>query len=95
MALPEPQKEIEKLPREYIGNVVFTIIGQPFQNWVNQRIERRNAKISSDQNLSIQMDPEIAELFKNSTSVSVSKGVSGNLMKETAKVSEFSTSFFF
>ena len=88
-ALPEPRKEIEKLPREYLGNVVYTIVGTPFQHWVNKRITDRNEKVIKDQNLAIQMDPEIAQLFKNSTSVSVSKGISGNLMKLTAKVSSF------
>jgi len=29
-ALPEPRKEIEKLPREYISNVVYTICGDHF-----------------------------------------------------------------
>lgn len=47
------QNEIEKLPREYISNVVYTICGAPFQNWVNGRIAERNAKVTSDQNLSI------------------------------------------
>ena len=74
---------------------MYTIIGDDFQDWVDERITARNAKIANDQNLSIQMDPEIAELFRNSTSVSVSKGISGNLMKESAKVSELSSSFFF
>ena len=26
-ALPGPRKEVEKLPREYIGNVVYTVCG--------------------------------------------------------------------
>jgi len=30
MALPEPKKEVEKLPREYIANVVYTICGDHF-----------------------------------------------------------------
>ena len=29
-ALPEQEKEIYKLPREYIGNVIFTIVGEDF-----------------------------------------------------------------
>jgi len=29
-ALPIVRKEIEKLPREYIGNVIYTIAGAPF-----------------------------------------------------------------
>ena len=88
MALPEPEKELLKIPREYLSNVVYTVVGDPFQNWVNQRINARNQKVTKEQNLAIQMDPVIAELFRHSTSVSVSKGISGNLMKETAKVSK-------
>jgi len=38
-ALPEPRKEIEKLPREYISNVVYTICGDHFQGWVNTKIK--------------------------------------------------------
>jgi len=30
LSLPEPMKEIEKLPREYISNVVYTICGDHF-----------------------------------------------------------------
>jgi len=47
----------------------------------------RNDKVTKEQNLTIQMDPAIALLFKNSSSVSVSKGISANLMKVSAKVS--------
>ena len=32
--LPIEQREIEKLPREYISNVCHTLIGQPFVQWV-------------------------------------------------------------
>jgi len=59
-ALPEPRKEIEKLPREYISNVVYTICGDHFQGWVNAKIKERNTKVTKDQNLIIQMDPDIA-----------------------------------
>ena len=57
MALPEPMKEVLKMPRSYISNVLYTMIGQPFKDWVNEQIEKRNAKIVEDQNLAIQMDP--------------------------------------
>ena len=32
--LPAVEKEIRKLPREYIGNVIYTIVGDPFNQWV-------------------------------------------------------------
>ena len=57
MALPEPMKEVLKMPRSYISNVLYTMIGQPFKDWVNEQIEKRNIKIVEDQNLAIQMDP--------------------------------------
>ena len=59
-ALPEPKKEVDKLPREYLANVVYTILGNPFQQWVYARINDRNSKVAKEQNLAIQMDPEIA-----------------------------------
>ena len=33
-ALPKVDKEIRKLPRGYIANVVYSIVGEPFQTWV-------------------------------------------------------------
>jgi len=58
------------LPREYIGNVIYTLAGDNFQQWVTARINARNNKVTSDRDLAISMDPEIAKLFKASTSVS-------------------------
>ena len=69
-ALPLTEKERLKLPREYVGNVVFTIVGAPFQKWVDDRVVARNKKVTEDKDLSIHMDPEIAKLFRESTTVS-------------------------
>ena len=33
-ALPIVDKEIEKLPRQYIANVIYTIVGDAFAEWV-------------------------------------------------------------
>ena len=33
-ALPSEPREIDKLLRQYIINVVYTIIGEPFRIWV-------------------------------------------------------------
>ncbi len=35
MALP-PAKEIGKLCRGYLANVVYTVMGEPFRQWVQQ-----------------------------------------------------------
>ena len=42
VALPITEKEILKLPREYIGNVIYTISGDPFQSWVDLQVVNRN-----------------------------------------------------
>lgn len=57
MALPEPMKEVLKMPSAYISNVLYTMIGQPFKDWVNEQIEKGNAKIVEEQNLAINMHP--------------------------------------
>ena len=69
-AFPTEAREIEKLPRQYIINVIYTLVGKPFELWVNQRIENRHAKIAEDRDLNIEMDPEIAAIFQASNAVS-------------------------
>ena len=68
--LPSAEKELFKLPRSYVGNVAYTVIGDPFKNWVNTVINQRNAKVTDDKDMAIHMDPEIAKIFRASTSVS-------------------------
>ena len=68
--LPIAEKEVYKLPRCYLGNVAYSVIGDPFNNWVKIVINQRNARLIDDKEMCIQMDPEIAKIFKASTSVS-------------------------
>ena len=44
---PEERKERLKLQRSYIGNCIYTIVGQPFKDWVQERIVKRNEKVTS------------------------------------------------
>ena len=70
--LPIVRKEIDKLPRQYIANCIYTVAGAPFQEWCNEQVELRNRLRTTEHDLVIEMDPEIAKIFKDSTSVSVS-----------------------
>ena len=63
-------KEIIKLPRQYVANIICTIVGDPFEAWVQERIEARNAKVAEEQELMIELDPQVAEAFRNSTAIS-------------------------
>ena len=68
-ALP-PSNEIKKLSRAYLANVIYTIMGQNFQNWVDAQVKIRNEKIALEGNNVIAMDPKIAAIFNQSTAIS-------------------------
>ena len=68
-ALPPP-KEISKLSRSYLSNVIYTLMGEPFQAWITQQVNKRNQKVALEGNNVISMDPEIARIFQQSTAIS-------------------------
>ena len=69
-ALPMVSKEIKKLPRQYIANVINTLVpGVIFKQWIDQRINDRNDKLAEPGEM-IEMDPEIAQIYRSSTEIS-------------------------
>ena len=38
-ALPIVRKEILKLPRSYIANLLYTIVGEPFATWIYAKVD--------------------------------------------------------
>ena len=69
-SLPDLEKETLKFPRQYIANVVHTRVGAGFSKWVDDQVKARHAKVVDTKNMAIELDPEIAEIFRNSTAVS-------------------------
>ena len=65
-ALPLLERERTALPRGYLANVIFTIVGQPFKAWVDRIVNRRHEERRQEQS-AIKMDPEIAAIFQQST----------------------------
>ena len=65
--MPESKAEWKKIPRGWVINVGATVVGQPFLDWVKQKILERNQKAAREQNLLIKMDPQLAAAFNNST----------------------------
>ena len=61
--LPSVKKEISALPRQYIANVIFTVVGNPFSSWVSDKVNIRHKKVTDERNLNIALDPEIAKAF--------------------------------
>ena len=69
-ALPREQAEIESLHRTYIANVIYTVVGEDFRDWVNKKMQERTKRIAEERDMNIKMDPEIYQVYKNSTSIS-------------------------
>ncbi len=67
--LPD-ERDIPKLPRQWIVNIGYSIIGDEFAAWVKAKVEERNKKLIEERELSIQLDPDIAKAFHGATSVS-------------------------
>ena len=40
--LPRDQLDIDRLPRQYVINVIYTLCGEDFEKWVSKTIESRN-----------------------------------------------------
>jgi hypothetical protein len=57
------ERDIDKLPRQWIANVGYTLIGDEFQQWVKNVVSERNARIVASNEMSIELDPEIAKAF--------------------------------
>ena len=68
--LPEPELELPKTPKQWLGNVCATVLKEEFSNWVKYKIEDRNGKVAIKKDIMIQMDPQMAEIFRQSTAVS-------------------------
>ena len=64
------EKEILQLPRQYIANVIYTMVGSPFSDWVDAKIAARHLKVTNEKNLMVEMDPAIAKILHASTIVS-------------------------
>ena len=69
-ALPIEKKEVFKLPRAYIANIIRTVIGEEFERWVKDRVNTRNQKVQDEREVGIFMDPTIEAIFRQSTATS-------------------------
>ena len=47
--------------------MAFTIIGEPFAQFIKDAVDTRNTSLAERQDLNIAIDPEILEVIKAST----------------------------
>ena len=62
--LPEPELELPKTPKQWVCNVIASELGDKFTKWVKAQVEYRHPKVAVQKDIMIQMDPEIARVFK-------------------------------
>jgi hypothetical protein len=79
-----PDKK-ETLKRAYICNVIHSLVGEDFQQWVDNRVNARNKKVAVEGDKIIELDPIIAAVFQNSTAVSTTNGRSFSMLKVGSK----------
>ena len=68
--LPEPNIELPKTPKAWIGNVCATLLQDKFAKWIKRQVDARHKKVTVKKDILIRMDPELAEIFRKSTAVS-------------------------
>ena len=85
MCLPNREKEMIKMGRTYLINVLYSRLGEKFKLWVDKRVEQHLQKVQQEQNKYIRLDPEMSKIFQQSKSVSTSNGKAYHLFKASAK----------
>ena len=83
-AFPE-KKETLKFERAFICNVIHSLVGEDFQQWIDDRVNERNMKVAVEGNKTIELDPTIAAVFQNSTAISTTNGRSFSMLKVGSK----------
>ena len=71
MAFLPCEKEIYQLPKQYLANITYSVVGEDFSKWIDQKVEERNHKVAVERSLFISLDPAIAHAFRESTHVSM------------------------
>ena len=63
--LPD-ERDLARLPRSFIVNVTYTLMGDRFSFWVHNLIKERNEKLAENRSLMIELDPAVAKAFRDS-----------------------------
>ena len=57
------------MPRAYICNVIYTLVGETFKKWVNKECLARNEQFTKKQGMEIKLQSRIAEAAAASTAI--------------------------
>ena len=64
--LPD-EEDWHRLPRGCVHNVLHTVLGLEYSDWIRKHLEERNEKLKKEANAEIMMDPRMYEAFMKST----------------------------
>ena len=67
--LPD-SRELHKVSRQWICNIIASVLGTTFTDWVRNIIEERNDEVTEKKGLEIELDQDIFAAFQMSTAVS-------------------------
>ena len=77
-----PEYEYKKEPsRDWIWNLVNTLINDEFQEYIQDKVCKRESELIKNKNLKVCATPEIIDIIKRSKAVSTSKGKSHFLLR--------------
>ena len=62
--------ELPKTPKQWVANVCATVLKENFTKWVEEQVDKRHAKVAKERDMMINMDVEMAKVFKESTAIS-------------------------
>ena len=62
--------EKKKLPRQWVVNVLHSLLKDQFKSWIFQRVEERNRRLLIERQQQIEIQPSFLEAFNNSSFVS-------------------------
>jgi len=97
--LPD-ERDIANVPRDYLINVINSVVGDEFRQWVEEKVSARNEQIKLNTNQYISLDPQIAKIFASASHSSckssrfiyiknimgkLSNVVTANLLKQSSK----------
>ena len=71
--------------REWVCNVVNSLIPQEFKEFIDKKVKERKQSIIKSQNLGANIMPQFVNIFKTSNSVSLHKGKSHFLIRQSQK----------
>ena len=67
--LPD-NNEIHKVSRDWICDIIASVLKNMFTDWLKKKIRERNAEQIEKKDLNIEMDPDVLAAFQESNSVS-------------------------